>query len=449
MRSTTEAQPVVHTDQRNLPISTNSSAAAKAYREGMDLLLSLWPGALEALDRAVLQDPDFALAHAARARLHAIHARPSEAKVGIAHSESLVTRNGTERERSHVGVLSLAINGRAKKALAATLNHVHQWPQDVLILALPLGAFGLFAFSGMANHDQARVDLCERYARHFAADDWWFLTYRGWAHAENGNFQLGRQLTQRALELRRWNVNGAHAMAHVLHECGANAEAQDMIADWLPEYDRSGILHGHIAWHGALIALEQGDVCTALDYYTGNVVPSVSNGTPVNIISDTASFLWRLDAYGHDVPHSLWQEAAGYAAGHFQQPGFAFADFHMALIEAATGNQDALERRRHLLSLMDKNNDFPVGPVASMLCFAVQAFANGEYAECARVLEPVASQVVRIGGSGAQREIVDDMLVVALMKAGEVREAKSALNRRLHRRPSPRDDRWLSSLSAN
>ncbi|MEE4620004.1 tetratricopeptide repeat protein [Pseudomonas alliivorans] len=415
----------------------------------MDLLLSLWPGASQALDQTILHDPEFALAHAARARLNAIHARPWETKVDIEHAELLVARNGTERERSHVGVLSLAINGRAKGALAAALNHVHQWPRDVLILSLPLGAFGLFAFSGMANHDQARVDLCERYSKHFAADDWWFLTYRGWAHAENGNLHLGRQLTQRALELRRWNVNGAHAMAHVLHESGADMEAQYMIADWLPEYDRSGILHGHIAWHGALIALEQGDVHTALDYYMGNVAPSVSHGTPVNIISDSASFLWRLDAYGHDVPHSLWQEAASYASDHFQQPGFAFADFHMALIEAATGKQDALERRRHILSQMGKNNDFPVGPVASMLCLAVRAFASGEYAECARALEPIASQVVRIGGSGAQREIVDDMLVVALMKAGDVSGAKSALNRRLNRRPSQRDDRWLNSLSAN
>jgi hypothetical protein len=42
-----------------------------------------------------------------------------------------------------------------------------------------LGAFGLLAFSGMADHDQARVDLCERHARHFAPDGWWFLTYGG------------------------------------------------------------------------------------------------------------------------------------------------------------------------------------------------------------------------------------------------------------------------------
>ena len=47
-------------------------------------------------------------------------------------------------------------------------------------MSLPMGAFGLFAFSGMADHDQARVDLCGRYAQHYG-DDWWYLTNHGWA----------------------------------------------------------------------------------------------------------------------------------------------------------------------------------------------------------------------------------------------------------------------------
>jgi tetratricopeptide (TPR) repeat protein len=434
-------------DRYSLPLSTTSDLAAERYQAGIDLLLSLWPGADETLDEAMAADPDFALACAARARLHAIRAEVTEARAKIAKAMELVARNGTERERSHVEVLSLAINGQATKALAAALAHTDKWPRDIVIMSLPLGAFGLFAFSGMANHDQARVDLCERHARHFDADDWWFLTYRGWAHGENGNVPLGRSLTQRALELRRHNVNAAHAVAHVLYEAGANDEAERMIAGWLPEYDKSGVLHGHIAWHAALIALERGDTDRALAVYNEHVAPSASSGVPINVVSDTSSFLWRMQAYGYTVSAGLWDDAARYASGYFKQAGFAFADFHMALVAAATGDKEGLLQRVDALHGLVEAGNLPAGPVVPAICRAALAFAEENYTHCAEILEPVARDVVRIGGSGAQREIVEDTLLVSFMRSGEAVKARTLLEKRLHRRPSPRDSRWLSQLT--
>lgn len=434
-------------DCRGLPLSTTSDHAAERYREGVDLLLSAWPGAGEVLEEAIAADPDFALAHAARARLHAMRAEPTKAKTSIATAAEIVTRRGDERERNHVEVLSLAIHGQSAQALERALAHADTWPRDVLILSLPLGAFGLFAFSGMADHDQARVDLCERHARHFAADDWWFLTYRGWAHAENGNVAHGRALTQRGFGLRRNNANGAHALSHALYEGGAGEEAERLIAGWLPGYDRSGALHGHIAWHAALAALERGDADRALALYGEHVQPSVSAGLAVNVISDTASFLWRLQAYGHQVPKGLWRAAADYAAPTFPKAGFAFADVHMALLAAATGDKAAVEQRVSALAQLLEAGTLAAGPVVPAVCRAALAFAEEDYAGCARLLEPVATEVVRIGGSGAQREIVEDMLLLSLMRSGEAAKAHTVLDRRLHRRPSPRDARWLSQLS--
>jgi hypothetical protein len=435
-------------DCRGLPLTTFSDLAAEHYREGIDLLLSAWPGAAEVLEEAIAADPDFALAHAARARLHAMRVEPAKARAGIATAAEIVSRHGTERERSHVEVLSLAINGPPAEALQRALAHADAWPRDVLILSLPLGAFGLLAFSGMADHDQARVDLCERHARHFEADDWWFLTYRGWAHAENGAVARGRDLAQRAYDLRRNNANGVHALSHAMYEGGAGEEADKLIAAWLPGYDRSGVLHGHIAWHAALAALERGDAERALAIYGEHVQPSVSVGLPVNVISDTASFLWRLQAYGHQVPEGLWRAAADYAAPAFPKAGFAFADLHMTLLAAANGNKAAVEQRVSALAELVDAGTLAAGPVVPAACRAALAFAEENYAACARILEPVAAEVVRIGGSGAQREIVEDMLILALMRSGEAARAQAILDRRLHRRPSPRDTRWHSLLSA-
>src|SRR5690606_29662662 len=102
---------------------------------------------------------------------------------------------------------------------------------------------------------------------------------------------------------------------------------------WLPGYDRSGILYGHIAWHAALAALEREDAATALAIYEDKIRPPVSQGTPINIVSDAASLLWRLEAYDHSVPQRLWHEAADYARQAFPKPGHGFVDPHLALIE--------------------------------------------------------------------------------------------------------------------
>ena len=77
------------TDRYGLAVSTTDDAAA-AYRQGIDCVLAAWPGAADALDRAIAADPNFALAHAARARVHAMYAEGTQAKTSVAAAQRLV-----------------------------------------------------------------------------------------------------------------------------------------------------------------------------------------------------------------------------------------------------------------------------------------------------------------------------------------------------------------------
>jgi hypothetical protein len=216
------------------------------------------------------------------------------------------------------------------------------------------------------------------------------------------------------------------------------------VTEWVPSYDRSGILHGHIRWHQALGALEAGDAARALAIYAEVLKPSVTSAPPINVISDGASLLWRLAAYGHDVPGDLWLEADGFAQNAFPRSSIPFADVHMALFAAATHNTAALEQRLGVIEQRLSEGKLAAGPVVPKICRAMSAFAGEDYQGCVRHLEPVLDDVVRIGGSHAQRQIVEDTFIVALMRGGEFNRARAMLERRLHRRPSPRDARWLA-----
>jgi hypothetical protein len=434
-----------HQDRYGLTLSTTSSEAAVAYRDGIDLLLSAWTGAAEAFDRAIAADPEFALAQIARARIHTFYQQGDVARKKAALARELIARNGTERERSHVETLALAVEGQIPAALAAALAHLETAPRDALVMSLPLGAFGLFAFSGMAGHDQARVDLCERHAHHYG-DDWWFLTYHGWSLTENGELARGRAMTERAFGLRRANANAVHSLLHAMFEDGSLAEADALVTEWIPGYDRSGILHGHISWHQALGALEQSDAAKALAIYADVLKPAVTSAPPINVISDGASLLWRLSAYGHDVPHELWTEADAFAQRAFPKSSIPFADVHMALFAAATHNSAALEQRLGVIEQRLSEGKLAAGPVVPKICRAMHAFADADYQGCIRHLAPVLDDVVRIGGSHAQREIIEDTFIVALMGGGELARARTLLDQRLHRRPSPRDARWMAAI---
>ncbi len=437
---------MAYEDRYGLTLSTASSEAAAAYREGMDLLLSAWTGAAEAFERAIAADPDFALAHIARARIHTFYQQGDVARTKAALARELVARSGSDREKSHVETLALAIEGNLPAALASTLNHIDAWPRDAIVMSLPMGAFGLFAFSGMADHDRARVDLCERYARHYG-DDWWYLYNHGWALTENNDVKRGRAMTERAFAMREANANAVHALLHAMFEDGSVDDADRLVDRWIGTYDRAGILHGHIRWHQALGALEYGDAARALKIYADVLQPSATHAPPLNAVTDGASLLWRLQAYGHPVPDGLWSEADASAQRAFPRSSIAFADVHMALFAAATRNQAALEQRLAVIEKRLAEGKLPAGPVVPALFRALGAFAEGDYRGCVAQLSPVLDEVVRIGGSHAQRTLVEDTFIVALMKSGELARARAMLDERLHRRPSPRDTRWLATES--
>ncbi|WP_439579587.1 hypothetical protein [Elioraea sp.] len=423
----------MHEDQRGLPITTSSADAAEAYREGLDLMLAAWPGALDAFDRALAADPRFAAAHVGRARQLQIMGRVAEAKQAVEAAHDALD-GATEREASQAAILARALGGDG--ALAAALAHIAAHPRDALVLSLPLGAFGLYAFSGRPDHDRARADLCDAVAPHYT-DDWWFEGYLGWSYAEAGALEAGQHHLLHALALRPLNANAAHALAHTRHDRGEVDAGRQETETFLPQYDRSGTLNAHLAWHLALFALERDDVATALALYETRIRPAVSRAPPLNTLTDSASLLWRvmLRAPSRPLP---WEDVAAYGVERFPNAGLPFADLHAALLEAVTGRREALERRIAALDALLAAGRLPAGPVVPALCRGFAAFAAGAHDEAADLLVPALPDAVRIGGSGAQRDMIEDTAIAACLRAGRGETARTILRRRFARRaPSP------------
>ena len=415
-------------DRLGLALSTSSAEAAAAYREAIELLMTAWPGALDRFEAAVAADRSFALAQIGRARALQMQGRMAEAREAAAAAQALAP-GLTPREAAHLHILAQLIGGDAPGASGAAEAHLAAHPRDSLILALLLGAFGLYAFSGRADHDSARVAICRRLAPYYEGD-WWFAGYLGWSLTEAGEHAEGLAHTQRSLALRPGNANAAHALAHAHFDRGEVAAGQDFLAGFLPLYPVMGALNGHLSWHQALFLLEQGDVPAALALYETRLRPSVSTAPALNTMTDAVSLLWRLELM--DAPgRPGWAEVAAFAAARFPAPGLAFADLHMAMAEAMSGAGPALAARVAALERLLESGRLSAGPVVPALCRGIGAFAAGRFDEAADILVPMLPEVVRIGGSGAQRDMVLDTAIAACLRAGRETAAQAILRRRL------------------
>ena len=78
----------------------------------------------------------------------------------------------------------------------------------------------------------------------------------------------------------------------------------------------------------------------------------------------------------------------------------------------------------------------------------IQAFAEEDYTQAVRLMEPVFPQLVRIGGSHAQREVFEDTMLEACIRAEQFEKAEAMLRDRLKQRESARDTFWLGRVQA-
>lgn len=298
-------------DRFGLALTTSDATAAADYRTAVDLMLSANAGAEALLDRALAADPEFAAAHIVKARLCQVQARIPEAKDAAASARALAGQV-TPREARQIEIVARAVDGNGPGAMALLEEHVPDYPRDGLALSLALGVFGLLGFSGRIDHHEAQLALLKKLAPHWG-DDWWFLTYLGWARIELGDIARGAAEVERALEGNPRNAFAAHARAHGYYEAGDPERGAAFVEGWLPGYDRDSQLHCHISWHLALFELARGNAERARELYADAIQPVVSHAPPLFNVADAASFLWRWRIYDLGRDPDDWNEVAAYA----------------------------------------------------------------------------------------------------------------------------------------
>ena len=275
-------------DRYDLPLSTVSAAARDAYVQGCDLALTLYPGAVEAFDRAIAADPGFAMAHAGKAQVLMREGDVAAARAALAAAKDVAIGLPT-REASHIAFFDLVFAGRTDAAIAALHEHLRAWPRDALVLATAANPNGLIGASGRIGQKHEIAVLLDSLAPHYG-DDFWFLAHHAMALSEDGQLAAARPKIERSVAANPNNAHGAHAFAHVCYESGERDTARTFLSSWLTTYPRDGFFHGHLNWHLSLCELLAGNWAEALRLYQDAMTLDRHSGGPQQKMSDATAF---------------------------------------------------------------------------------------------------------------------------------------------------------------
>ena len=410
------------TDRYDLALSTASSAARDAYVQGCGLKLTMYPGAIEAFDRAIAADPGFALAHVARAHVLLERGDTAAAREAMVVAKSLAGGLST-RETSHIAFFDLLAAGDSEAALSALPAHLNAWPRDALVLGTAAFTNGLIGSSGRAGQKRALLDLLDGLGSSYG-DDWWFIAHHGMALSESGQRDAARPKIDRSFAQNPSNPWAAHARAHLCYEDGDPNAARGFLASWLTSYPRNGLLYSHLNWHLALGHLEAGDAAAALHLFREAFSPDVHSGPPRAKVNDAVSFLWRWELAGHPRDAEAWRMMHDFANSALPRAGVAFSDMHVVLAQAVAGNDAALAVRVQQIDELARAGRYPSGPFVPAVSRAFSAFERCDFSTAIDALEPIAGELERIGGSRAQLDLVEFTLLKAYLSEGRMDDAR-------------------------
>jgi tetratricopeptide (TPR) repeat protein len=427
------------TDRYGLPVTTSSTVALERFQEGMDRLLAFSAGADECFADALRADEGLAVAHAGTALLAVGQGDAAAARAAVGRARETVA-GATRRERQHVEALSALVGGETARGLDLVDTHVAEFPRDALLVNQASSAIG---FAGRPDREEHRMAFLERLAPAYG-DDWWFQSALAFTYHEVDRYEESRQLSERSLQQYPGNANASHNLAHIHFETDDLDGGLAFLEGWLAGYDRRASFHCHLAWHLAMFELHRGRYARALEIFERDIVGATN---PRLAMIDGAALLWRLRLDGQPDRPADWRSLADLAE-RVSRPGFVFGEIHAAIAYASCGDAGALGRLIDGLRALDARGHPIAGSVALPMVQGIAAVVAGDHAGALTHLEPVETEFHRVGGSHAQWELFEETMVACYLERERYDAAVRLMRRRLQRRASPWDQRWLERANA-
>ena len=445
-------------DARGNPVSTGSALALDASERALWRMMSFYGTPIADLDAAIDADPAWPLPRLMKAGFLLSLTEPAlvgAADALLAEAAALPER-GNDREQHHLTALQRLAAGDWVGAAAGWERLVDAAPRDGLALQwLHLLDFYRGDAAQLLGHVEA--------ARPAWPDDDPLQPYVLGMHAfgleESGRYDEAEAAGRRALAGAARVPWAIHAVAHVMEMQGRHDEGRRWMGEWRRHWgaragDGSGIeangFAGHLGWHEALFALEGLDTEAALAVCDDYLDASRIEITLQRV--DAASLLWRLRLLDADVGDRWHALVAAWPLDGDAAGRSVFNDAHATMALIGAGDE---ARARDWVALCIDGAERRPGwnrdvsrEIGAPLLRGLLAFGAGRDRDAAAAIAPLRERLARIGGSHAQRDVVEQTLLAAAARSGDRGDGRALLAARTRAKAAtPLSEWWTRALA--
>lgn len=421
-------------DAQGYVLTANSAEAVRLYNKAQVEVLSYRLSATQTVKDAIAADPAFAMARCLRGyqlMMFGTFVVYNNVRSELEQAEALQA-SLTMREQLHLQALRAWYEGQPSRAIIIWDRLLSDFPLD--ILALRMHHFNAFWTGRPLTLRSAPASILDVWTPDIPGYGN-VLGMLAFGYEECGQYREAEKYGRMAVEHNPEDLWALHAVAHVLEMEDRQSDGISWLSTRQDQWSDRNPFKGHLWWHLALFHIESGDYDAALDLYDRSIL---NQGSSFYLdVQNAASLLARLHLLGVDVG-DRWTPLADYAEQHIGDHALIFTDLHFMMALARTGRFDAA---RKLLASMDEyagsntDNGAVIRDVGYGLCQGILSFEQGDYNAAIEHIGPLHNQDAPLGASHAQRDIVNQYLIEATLRARKLGMARMLLSERIELRP--------------
>lgn len=445
-----------------LSFSTTSDRAVKLYDAALTQYVGWYDddstGGIEKTASDLIQaDPNFAMGRVLSIGLdlmgtaRTVRTDPQfrqEIEDLVKMSESV-----NEREKRHIQAVTLWSEGRCKSAALVWEDILSDYPTDMLALKFAHDNYFYFGQQSELRDSIARV-----------MPSWksdiplygYLMGMYSFGLCETNMLEMAEPVAKKGLEINAQDAWSTHSLAHVYEMQGRSKEGLTFMSTTVNDWEKCGMLACHNYWHWALYHIERNEHQAAVDIFDNEISKRCESGAMLDIV-DAASILYRLEMEGIEVGSSRWEPVYEVCRSHQDEHVTAFNDIHLLMAYLGAKKPQLTTNllqsiKEYVTNYLEEDNGQATKTIGLPLCEALLAYDSGDYDEAVRLLLPIRYNIVNIGGSNAQRDIFNLLLVNAACRSKHASYQNLCRNliyeRKAQKTDSPMSERLLNKWLA-